>query len=159
MGLFKVTGTIAAIGQCEFDNHYTLYAFLELIEPSGRRVMVQKVAVGNQVAPALSPGAEGEFYFDKFFVAGKRFVSQLWGVKTSDGLVAFDKDMRKRVTFYHLGWGIITLPLLGLGAGFLIVALPQLLMLIAMTGERKRLFYGRNRAEARRLRKQLAVRM
>ena len=121
--------------------------------------MVQQVAVGNQVLATLNLGATGEFYFDKFFVARKRFVSQLWDVKTSDGLVSFDKDMRAPVTFVHLAFGIALLPVGGLGMVFLVVALPQLVKLIRMIGARKRMFYGQDRTEARRLRQQQAVRI
>lgn len=159
MSLFKISGTIAAIGQCEFSNHHTLYAFVEIVEPTGRRVMVQQVAVGNQVLATLNLAATGEFYFDKFFVARKRFVSQLWGVKTSDGLVAFDKAMRAPVTFIHLAFGIVLLPFGGVGMVFLVFALPQLFKLIGMIGARKRMFYGQDHTEARRLRQQQAVRI
>lgn len=159
MSLFKISGTVAAIGQCEFDNHHTLYAFVEIVESTGRRVMVQQVAVGNQALATLNLGAKGEFYFDKFFVARKRFVSQLWGVKSSDGVVVFGKDMRVAVTFVHLAFGIVLLPVGGLGMVFLVFALPQLFKLIGMIGARKRMFYGQDRTEARRLRKQEAVRI
>lgn len=159
MSLFKISGTIAAIGQSEFDNTGTLFAFIEIVEPTGRRVMVQQVAVGNQVLSTLIPGAQGEFYFDKLFVYRKGLVSQLWGVKTSDGLVCFDKGMRGPVTFVHLGVGIVLLPFGGVGMVFLVFAVPQLVKLISMVGARERMFYGQDGAEAHRLRQQQAVRL
>jgi len=159
MGLFKVSGTIVAIGQSEFNNKGTLYAFVEIVEPSGRRVIVRNVGVLNQVASSIALGAGGEFYFDKFFVFGRPFVSQLWGVKTADGLVTFDNDMRKHTMAFSFLIGVLTLPALGLGLLFIAVGLLQLLFVILMTGARKRMFYGTNRAEARRLRQQQPVRI
>jgi len=150
MGLFSFAGTVVAIGQSEFDNHHTRYAFIEIVEPSGRRVIVQQVWVGNQAQAALNLGAKGEFFFDKFFAARKGFVSQLWGVKTSDGLVSFDNNMRAVITFVHLGCGTVLLPFGGIGLVFLVFALPQLLKLITMFGARRRTFYGQDRAEAQR---------
>jgi len=159
MGLFKVSGTIAAIGQGEFNNHGTFYAFMEIREPGGRRVIVRNVGVLNQVASSIVLGANGEFFFDKLFVYGRPFISQLWGVKTVDGLVAFDNDMRKHAMAVSFLIGTLTIPLLG--AGFLLIALGlfQLLYVILRAGARKRMFYGTNRAEARRLRQQLPVRI
>lgn len=159
MGLFKISGTVTAIGQSEFNNHHTLYAFIELVEPTGRRVMVQNVWVGNQVLATMNVGAEGEFCFDKFFAASKGLVSQLWGVKTSGGLVSFDRNMRTPLTFVHLALGIVLLPFGGVGMVFLVFALPQLVKLIGMIGARERMFYGQDHAEARRLRQQQAVRI
>lgn len=159
MGLFKVSGTIVAIGQSEFDNRSTLYAFLEIVEPNGCRVIVRNVGVLNQVASSIALGTNGEFFFDKFFVFGRPFVSQLWGTKTVDGLVAFDNDMRKHAMAFSFCIGMLTILALGIGFLFIAVGLLQLLFVILMTGARKRMFYGANRAEARRLRQQLPVRI
>lgn len=159
MGLFKVSGTIVAIGQSEFDNRGTLYAFLEIVEPSGRRVIVRSVGVLNQVASSVVLGTKGQFFFDKFFVFGRPFVSQLWGVKTDDGLVTFDNDLRKQAMMFSFWIGMLTILALGIGFLFIAVGLLQLLLVILMTGARKRMFYGTSRAEARRLRQQQPVRI
>lgn len=159
MGLFKVSGTIVAIGQSEFNNKGTLYAFLEILEPSGRRVIVRNVGVLNQVASSIAPGTNGEFFFDKFFVYGRPLVSQLWGAKTVDGLVTFDNDMRKQTMAFSFLIGTLTIPLLGIGLLFIALGLLQLLFVILKAGARKRLFYGTDRAEAQRLRQQLPVRI
>lgn len=159
MGLFKVSGTIVAIGQSEFNNRGTLYAFIEILEPSGRRVIVRNVGLLNQVASSITLGTNGEFYFDKFFVYGRPFVSQLWGVKTADGLVAFDNDMRKHAMGLSFLIGTLAIPLLGVGFLFIALGLLQLLFVILRAGARKPMFYGNNRAEARRLRQQLPVRI
>lgn len=37
MGIFTITGTVVAIGQSEFNTGGTFYAFVEFVEPSGRR--------------------------------------------------------------------------------------------------------------------------
>ncbi len=159
MGVFNVTGTIAAIGQCEFNNRGTLYAFIDIVEPSGRRVSVQNVAIGNQVAPAIVLGTAGEFFFDKLFVPGRRFVSQMWGVKTSDGLVALDNNMRTSQAFLNVIVGVVALPLLGLGIPFLVLGIFQLFQLVALAGTRQERFYGKDCDEARRLRAQQTVRI
>ncbi|MBI2715682.1 MAG: hypothetical protein HYX37_14710 [Rhizobiales bacterium] len=159
MGVFNITGTIASIGQSEFNNRGTLYAFVEIIEPSGRRVLVQNVAVGNQVLPAINLGCKGEFFFDKLFVPGKPLISQMWGVKTPDGLVAFDHNMRKPQMILNLLVGILAAPILGLGIPFLILGLFQAVQLIVTTGTRQQMFYGNDRMEAQRLRQQQAVRI
>jgi hypothetical protein len=159
MGLFKVSGTIVAIGQDEFSNKGKLYAFLEIVEPSGRRVIVRNVGVLNQIVSSIVLGANGEFYFDKFFVYGRPFVSQLWGVKTADGLVTFDNDMRKQSMALSFLIGTLTIPLLGMGFLLIALGLLQLLFVILKTGARKRMFYGTDRTEAQRLRQQLPVRI
>lgn len=159
MGLFRVSGTIVAIGQSEFNNKGTLYAFIEILEPNGRRVIVCNVGMLNQVASSITLGTNGEFFFDKFFVYGRPFVSQLWGVKSAAGLVSFDNDMRKHAMGLSFLVGALTIPLLGVGFLFIALGLLQLLFVIIRAGARKRMFFGNNRAEARRLRQQLPVRI
>ncbi|MCW5691006.1 MAG: hypothetical protein KIT48_01435 [Pseudolabrys sp.] len=159
MGLFKVSGTIAAIGQGEFNNHGTFYAFMEIREPGGRRVIVHNVGVLNHVASSIVLGGDSEFFFDKFFVFGRSFVSQLWGVKTTDGLVTFDNDMRKQAMAVSFLIGTLTIPLLGIGFLLIALGLLQLLFVMLKAGARKRMFYGTDRAEARRLHQQLPVRI
>lgn len=158
MGVFTLTGTIVSIGQSMFDLRGTGYAFIEIVEPSGRRVMVQKVAVGNQVLSAVNLGCKGEFFFDKVFVSFG-CVSQLWGVKTQDGLVAFeDSNIRRYPVVMNLCFGFIG-SLLVVGIPFLVLGLLQWIGLILRAGQRKRLFYGNDYREANRLRQQQAVRI
>jgi hypothetical protein len=79
MGLLNLKGTITALGQSEFDNHTTIYAYLEITEASGRRILIDKVAVANDTAALLAMGSVGEFFFDQMFVYGRRYHCQLWG--------------------------------------------------------------------------------
>ncbi|MEA2913403.1 MAG: hypothetical protein QOJ15_5484, partial [Bradyrhizobium sp.] len=44
MSLFLVSGTVTAIGQSAFTNDLTIFAFPEVAEVSGRRVLIEKVA-------------------------------------------------------------------------------------------------------------------
>lgn len=157
MSVFKITGTIAAIGQSQFDNHATLYAFVEIVEPSGRRVMVRNVAVGNQALSTINVGSQGEFFFDKFIVGIGRSASQLWGVKTRDGLVAFEnRNFRTPFVVRHIGIGLFA-SLFLFGIPYVVLGLVQLAGLIGSFGAREQLLYGDDRAEAKRLRQQQAV--
>lgn len=49
MGLLNITGTVTAHGQSQFDNHLTIYAYLEITESSdaGSR------SIGSQFATIL----------------------------------------------------------------------------------------------------------
>jgi len=58
MSLFSIKGAVTAIGQSQFNNAITIYAYLEITEPSGRRVKIDQVAVCNDVAAAFRLGAE-----------------------------------------------------------------------------------------------------
>lgn len=158
MAIFSITGTIKSTGQNEFNLARHQYAYLEIVEPNGRRVSVQNVLVGNRVGAAIGAGTQGEFFFDKFLF---KFVPvvQLWGVKTSDGLVGYSRNVRTAATAWHIMFGLFMTPLFGLGLPFLVLGLLQLLKLIGMTGARQQLFYGSDGAEARRLREQEAVRI
>lgn len=158
MGIFSVTGIIRSLGQSEFDNHGTRYAFVDIVEPSGKRVLVQNVFVGNQVLPIIDLGTEGEFFFDKMFVPGKPLTSQLWGVKTHDGLVAYDHNLRIGIAIVCLVFGTL-FALIGVGIPFLIVGIVQLIKVMGALGARQRLFYGHDREKALRLRQQQAVQL
>jgi hypothetical protein len=159
VGIYSITGTIRSIGQCEFTNWWTKYAFIEIVEPSRRRVLLQNVSVGNQVAPAIAAGVEGEFFIDRMFVLLSPKAKQLWGVKTNDGMVAYDRGIRMPITWFHLVLGLVLTPLFGLGLPILLLGLVQLLKLIGMVGARQQMFYGDDRSEAHRLRRQEAVRL
>lgn len=160
MGIFTITGTVVAIGQSMFDNRDTLYAFVEIVEPNGRRVLVQNVAVGNEVLAALNLGSKGEFFFDKILVVdGPGFVSQLWGVKAHEGLVAFDNaNLRIHVVFKNLIVGLIG-SLLVIGIPLFIFGLIQSVPLILQAGKRKQLFFWSDRAVTKRLRQQQTARI
>jgi hypothetical protein len=61
MGLLNITGTVTAHGQSQFDNHLTIYAYLEITESSGRRIQIDRVAVCNDTAALLQWERRGIF--------------------------------------------------------------------------------------------------
>ncbi|MDO8981314.1 MAG: hypothetical protein Q7V17_19015 [Afipia sp.] len=159
MGLLNITGTVTAHGQSQFDNHLTIYAYLEITEPSGRRIQIDKVAVCNDTAALLQLGSAGEFFLDKMFVYGRRFHCQLWGIK-AESMAVFDRhNLRKTAMIHHILLGMLLLPIGGLGAFWLLPGLANLLTMISGSVNRGRLFYGSNPAEVRRLQQQQAVRI
>ena len=154
MGLFTLRGTITAIGQSTFTNGGFNYAYVEFTEADGRRISVRKLSVGNLVSPTIGLGHAGEFFFDKWGIWGV----WLWGVKTTDGFVAFERAPFKTVAIGLLLIGVVGLPFLLLGIPFLFFA-GLLLSKSLQTGARKRMFYGNDRAEAERLRSREAIRI
>jgi hypothetical protein len=156
MTLFQINGTVTAIGQSEFDNVVTLYAYLEITEASGSRIAIEKVAVCSDVAARLRIGVSGEFFVDRMSRhSGIR--CQLWGIKT-DGVAVLDsRDLRKRIAGLQLIWGLVLMPLAGIG---LLLVVPALIRLAASGSEdRRRMFYGMDPTEARRLERQQALRI
>jgi len=156
MSLFHINGTVTAIGQSEFDNVVTLYAFLEITEASGRPISIEKVAVCSDVAARFKIGVSGEFFVDRISRhSGIR--CQLWGIKTNGVAVIDSRDLRKRIAALQLIWGLMLTPLAGIG---LLLVLPALFRLAASGSEdRRRMFYGMDPTEARRLERQQAVRI
>lgn len=139
MSLFAIEGTVTAVGQSLFDNDVTIYAYIEITETSGRRVMVEKVGVCNDVATVFRAGMSGEFFVDRL-QSSRLFRCQLWGIK-SEGREIFDStDAREKIAIAQLIYGLLLTPLFGLG---LLVAIPALFRLLqCITGARRRMFYG-----------------
>ena len=136
MSLFAIEGTLTALGQSEFDNLIVVYAYIEITKPTGERVMVEKVAVCDDVSARLRLGQEGEFFVDRIRKAASSVRCQLWGLK-ADGVATLDsKDMRQRISAAQLTRGILMLPLFGIG---ILMFIPALMMLASY---RRRLFYG-----------------
>jgi hypothetical protein len=159
MGLLSIKGTVTAHGQSHFDNYLTIYAYLEITEPSGRRIQIDKVAVCNDTAALLQLGSASEFLFDKMFVYGRRYHYQLWGIKAED-MAVFDRhNLRNMVIVHHIVLGTLMLPIGGLGAFWLLPGLASLMTVISGKVNRRRMFYGSNPAEVRRLQQQQAVRI
>lgn len=159
MSLLSITGTVTAVGQSQFDNILAIYAYLEITEPSGRRIQIDKVAVCNDTAALLQMGIVGEFFFDKMFVYGRRYHCQLWGIK-AENMAVFDRDnMRKMVMIHHIVVGTLLLPFGGLGAFWLLPGLASLMTLLSGSANRSALFYGSNPAEVARLQQRQAIRI
>jgi hypothetical protein len=159
MSLLSITGTVTAVGQSQFDNNLTVYAYLEITESSGRRCLIEKVAVCNETNASVQPGSAGQFFFEKMFVYGRRFHCQMWGIKSND-LAVFDRhNLRTVVTTHHILFGLFLLPVGGLGAFWLLPGLASLMTMLRGGANRRALFYGSNPAEARRLQQQQAIRI
>ena len=59
MNLFEVEGTVTALGQNVFDNNVMIYAYIALTDTAGRRTMIEKVAVCNDIGSVLAVGQSG----------------------------------------------------------------------------------------------------
>jgi len=159
MGLLNLKGTITALGQSQFDNVATIYAYIEITEASGRRILIDKAAVANDTAALLAMGSVGEFFFDQMFVYGRRYHYQLWGIKAENMAVIDRVDARKMVMIHHIIIGTLLLPIGGIGAFWLLPGLGHLVTILSGRVNRDSLFYGSNPVEIRRLQQQQAVRI
>jgi hypothetical protein len=159
MSLLNLKGTITALGQSHFDNVVTIYAYIEITESSGRRILIDKVAVANDTAALLAMGSVGEFFFDRMFVYGRLYHYQLWGIKAENMAVIDRVDARKMVMIHHIIIGTLLLPIGGIGAFWLLPGLGHLMTILSGRVNRDSLFYGSNPAEIRRLQQQQAVRI
>ncbi|WP_298254962.1 hypothetical protein [Bradyrhizobium sp.] len=138
--MFEIDGAITAIGQSIFDNEVVVYAYLEITDTAGTRTMIEKVAVCNDVGAVLGMGLSGRYYVDQIFRRSNSFRCQLWGVKTDRVAVIDRRNLRAQIGFLKILYGIVTIPILGLGF-FLIVSGIRLLILSA-SYDRQRTFVG-----------------
>lgn len=145
MNLFCVEGTVSAIGQFQFDNSLTVYAYIQITEKSGRRVTIDQIAVANDVSAILQLGCAGEFFIDRIYHASNNFRCQLWGVRTASEAVLDSNNIRLKIAFAQIWLGVMLTPVLGLGLVFVAMGLVQL----AESGseKRRRMFYGEGSAE------------
>lgn len=142
MNLFELSGTVTALGQSVFDNDMVVYAFVEITDLEGARTMVEKVAVCNDIGAVFAMGVSGSFYIDRLFRASGPLRCQLFGVKTDRVAVVDRSDLRKKVGLIKILWGILTLPVIGLG---LLMILPGIhLLALSARHDRARFFYGAN---------------
>lgn len=59
------------------SNVVTIYAHIEITEPLGRRIQIDKVAIANDVGTLLAMESVGEFFLDRMFVYEWRYHYQL----------------------------------------------------------------------------------
>lgn len=130
MSLFEIEGTITSIGQSEFDNDGTVYAYIEITDASGVRTLVEKVAVMNDVNSRLHLGLTGSFFVDRIFQFSK-VRCQLWGLKTAELAIMDRKNIRARMTTARFIMGIATLPFFGFGLLWIANAIWHLVLLSA----------------------------
>ncbi len=137
--LFSVKGTVTTVGQSLFDNNGEIFAYIEVTESSGRRVMIEKVAIHNDIRMIFQMGLTGEFFVDRIFRSGQ-VRCQLWGIKTGDREIFDRKNLRLYSGLSHLMYGLVIIPIFGLG---LILVIPAALRLCRCIGApRRRMFYG-----------------
>jgi hypothetical protein len=129
MGLYRFSGTVTRLGQCEFNNDYEIYAYVEISTQRGRR-MVKKVAVYADVAACLFQGLEGDFNFDDVFVPGRRAHCQLWGVRSAERAIIDSFDLRASMMRLNLLCGVLFTPVFGAGALRLVAGLGQLMSIL-----------------------------
>ncbi|MET4195069.1 hypothetical protein ABIB89_007699 [Bradyrhizobium sp. JR3.12] len=90
MNLFEVEGTVTALGQNVFDNNVMIYAYIAITDVSGRRTLIEKVAVCNDIGAVLELGQSRHFYLDRLFNSNNTLRCQLWGLR-ADGLAVVDR--------------------------------------------------------------------
>jgi hypothetical protein len=132
-------GTVTAVGQSLFDNDLAVYAFIEIADFDGGRTVIEKVAVGNDIAAAFGLGCSGTFYIDRLFSGASAIRCQLFGVRTDHVAVLDRLDLRQRTGWVKVGLGILTLPVIGIG---LLLLLPGIhLLVLSARHDRRQFFY------------------
>lgn len=140
MNLFEVEGTVTTLGQCVFDNSGMIYAYIAITDASGRRTMIEKVAVSNDIGAVLAVGQTGRFYVDRLFSGNNTFRCQLWGVRADGHAVIARDDLRSKIGWWRIGFGILTVPVFGIG---LLLIFSGIGLLMGDT-DRQKLFRGRD---------------
>jgi len=140
MGLYRISGTITRLGQCEFDNDYEIYAYVEVTGTIGRRTLVKKVAVFADIGSSIHQGLDGDFYFDEVFVPGGRAHCQLWGIRAPDRCVIDSVDLRANMMRFNLLCGILFTPVFGAGLVRLIAGIAQMISILTGAADRQRYF-------------------
>ena len=136
MSFFEVEGTISAIGQSQFDNDMSIYAFIEVTETTGDRTLIEKVAVFNDVGAVLALGVTGKFYVDRLYRANGRIRCQLWGVR-SDRVAVLDRaNLRHRAALVKFLMGIPAILVVGLG----LILIADAIYLMCNDGDRSQFF-------------------
>lgn len=140
MGLYLLRGTISQLGQCEFNNDLVIYAYIEIIDETGARTLVKKVAIAVDVQAVIEPGTHGAFFIDDVFVPGRNILCQLWGVSTEDREVIDHVNLRNILATANMFRGIIFTPVLGIGLPHLVAGIGQTWSLLNGTANRHRFF-------------------
>ncbi|MCK1284730.1 hypothetical protein IVB41_12470 [Bradyrhizobium sp. 44] len=136
MSLFEIEGTVTAIGQSQFDNDMSIYAFIEVTDRNGLRTLIEKVGVFNDIGAVLAPGLSGHFYVDRIYRGSGALRCQLWGVRTDRLVVMDSKDLRNRIAMAKLLGGIPAIFVFGLG----LIIIAEAIYLLATAGDRRQFF-------------------
>jgi hypothetical protein len=140
MNLHELKGTVTALGQSVFDNEVVIFAYVEITDPQGKRTMIEKVAVCNDVGAVFEAGVSGTFYVDRIFRMESRLRCQLFGIKTGTRSVFDRTDLRRKVAIMKILVGLLMLPVVGLG---LLLLLPGIHLLgLSVLHDRRRFFFG-----------------
>jgi hypothetical protein len=115
VNLFELEGTLTALGQSFFDNNVMIYAYIVITDASGKRTMIEKVAVCNDIGAVLELGQNGRFYVDRLFNNYNTIRCQLWGLRTDELAVVDQNNLRSQAGFHKIVYGILTTPIFGIG--------------------------------------------
>lgn len=153
MALIVIKGRVTTLGQHILLTDGCIYPWIECEDESGQIINVSNVVVTNDVYSIFDAGMVGELYFES--LGSKK---QLFGIKRSDGRVAYDeKSLRGKIAGKWILVGIPLLYLWGMGIPFILYGL--ILHLMQTPGSRKQFFYGSDQQEAERLRRQVPIRI
>lgn len=159
MSFFQIEGQVTATGSSEANLHGRYYSFVEVSEPDGRRVTIEKVFVTTQTDAYLAVGTSGVFYFEKVMGILTLGPKHLWGVKCSNGEVHFEgRNFRFYMAVRLIFIGIV-LSVIFIGIPIAIIGFGQLILSLATLNRRESMFYGPNGEERRRLQAREAVRI
>ncbi len=82
MGLFSLTGTVTAYGNSKIEKGKTTFDSITIAESNGTITHIKNVTARDPMNTYIISGADGEFFFSN---------RNLYGVKTSDGIVDYIK--------------------------------------------------------------------
>lgn len=159
MSFFQIEGQVTATGSSQYNLHGRYYSYVEVLEPSGRRVTIEKVFVTTQTDAYLVVGTNGKFYFEKVMGILTLGPKHLWGAKCSNGEVHFEgMNFRFYMALRIMFIGIV-LSVIFIGIPIALIGIGQLIMSLATLNRRESLFYGPNGEERSRLQAREAVRI
>lgn len=149
MGLIGINGRVTALGQPILLKDGCIYNWIECEDKSGQIINLSNVTVTKDVSSLCDVGMVGELYFESL---GSE--KQLFGIKRSDGRVAYDKQsLRGKIAIWCM---LVGIPLLFIwGVGILLILSGLTLILMQTPASRKRFFYGPDQQEAEPLRRQV----
>ncbi|MEW6451311.1 MAG: hypothetical protein AB1490_11705 [Pseudomonadota bacterium] len=160
MSIFRLKGTITAIGAGTMTEGGTKHDWIEITPDGGRVYGVTRVWVGANAARGVCPGVRGEFFLDRVFVLGAptRIWKQLYGIRIDGGQAVYDRtSLRAAAIALHIKLGVIFL-VVGIGALWLTFAALQLTKAAITIGARRRAFLG-GQGSAGKVREREAVRI
>ncbi|EFI51327.1 MULTISPECIES: hypothetical protein [Afipia] len=159
MSFFQIEGQVTATGSSQHNLHGRYYSYVEVLEPNGRRVTIEKVFVTTQTDAYLAVGTNGVFYFEKVMGILTSGPKHLWGVKCTNGEVHFDGTNFRFYMALRIMFIGIVLSVIFIGIPIALVGFGQLIISLATLTRREQMFYGPDGEERQRLQAREAVRI